>query len=51
MDKKEIARELVSCLNILSILAQEGKELTNPEVALWIKKHYDLLVQYHGGTK
>ncbi len=45
--KKELARELINCLNILNDLAKENKDQSNIEVKLWLEKYYDLLKKYH----
>ncbi len=47
--KKEIARELINCLNILNDLALEGKESNHIEVRIWLEKYFVLLKDYHGG--
>ena len=50
MDKREKAKELVMCLNILNELALEGNDLSDSEVQVWLQRYYVLLMDYHGGT-
>ena len=49
--KKEIARELIQCLNILNDLVLGGKQSSDDEVKLWLNKYYVLLQDYHGSKK